>query len=126
MLKESLDFLKDSAKWIRGEELEFNKILANDESSETQAFRQASRKVEKLAFDRPEVDIISSKEYLDCREKFRRIKHKNLACCARRYSLDWVRHLSDILRWRCVCIYVLDRAAWARDKESQSSNKITK
>lgn len=120
MIKKRLDFLKDRAKWIREEELEHNKVLANDQSFETQTFRKASRKVEKLALERPNVDISLSKEYLDCKEKFKRIKHKDLARCYRRYSLDWVKHLSDILHWRTMCSYILERAKWARDKKKST------
>jgi len=123
MIKERLDFLKQCAEWFREEELEHSILLANDESSETKSFRKASKKVEKLALEDSEVDISKSNEYLDCKEKFKRIKHKNLARCHRRYSLDWVRHLSDSLRWRTMCIYILERAAWARDKKVNPPSK---
>lgn len=123
MIKERLDFLKQCAEWFREEELEHSILLANDESSETKSFRKASKKVEKLALEDSEVDISKSNEYLDCKEKFKRIKHKNLVRCHRRYSLDWVRHLSDSLRWRTMCIYILERAAWARDKKVNPPSK---
>ena len=123
IIKERLDSLKDHAKWIREEELEHNKVLANGKSFETQAFREASREVEKHAVESPEADLKSSKEYKDCKDKFKKIEHNDLARCHRQYSLEWVRHLSDNLRWRSTCIYVLERAEWARDKKVNPRNK---
>jgi hypothetical protein len=123
MIKERLDFLKQCTKWIREEELEHNIVLANSESPEVKAFRKASKNVEKLAFEDSKIDLSKSKQYLDCKEKFKRIKHNDLARCNRRCSLDWVRHISDILRWRTTCIYILERAAWARDKAVKPLNE---
>lgn len=122
-IKERLESLKTNAKWIWEEELEHNEVLSNARGSGTKAFREKSREVEKCACEHPEEDIKLSKEYRDCEELFKKIKHKDLARCPRQYSLEWVRVLSDILRQRSMCIYILERAKWARYKELNPSRK---
>jgi len=119
MIQDRLSRLGKNAIWLRTEELKHNKVLPTLKGRKSKALRELCKKVEELSCEYSEEKIIQSKEYIDFKELFNKIKHKDLVGSHRHYSLNWVRRLSDLLFLKSTCFYLLDRANWTRDREEQ-------
>jgi len=110
-LKSCLEYLSESAKALRQEEIEHNEVFSSIKHESAKALREAFKKFEQFRREHPKEPIKSSDEYKKFHHIFHKIELENFIQGERLYySLKWVKYLATCLNFVSALEHLKERA----------------